>query len=69
VVVVTCALCGRTILLGEAFQHWRTQGAGSEAAVCALCDEEAELHGWARVERPPERQSSVGPHNHVRKVA
>jgi hypothetical protein len=68
VAVVTCALCGRTILLGEAFQHWRVEGAGTETAVCVLCEDEAEAQGWARVEQPPGRQSSVGP-NHVRKVA
>lgn len=66
--MITCVLCGRTILLGEAFQHWRAEGAGTEVVVCALCEEDAEAEGWARVERPPGRQSSVGP-QHVKRVA
>ena len=67
--VVTCVLCERSILVGEAFQHWRVEGAGTEVAVCALCQEEADGLGWARVERAPERQTTVAPHEHVRKVA
>jgi hypothetical protein len=57
------------MLLGEAFGHWREDGAGSEQVVCCLCEEEAERLGWARLERPPERQTTVGSTWHARKVA
>lgn len=67
--MVTCTLCGRTLLLGEAFQHWREDGAGTERPVCALCEEQAEARGWARLERPPERRTSVGPTWHAKRVA
>ncbi len=68
--MITCALCGRSLLVGEAFQHFRADGAvGSEVPVCRLCEEDAEAEGWARVERAPQRQTTVGPHEHVRKVA
>ena len=64
-----CGLCGRTLLLGEAFGHWRADGAGTEHAVCRLCELEAERLGWARLERPPERRTSMNPTWHARKVA
>jgi hypothetical protein len=43
--MVTCALCGRAMLLGEAFGSWRAEGAGSEQVVCRLCEDEAERLG------------------------
>jgi len=67
--MVTCALCGRSMLIGEAFGHWRADGAGSEQVVCRLCEEDAERHGWARIERPPERRTTLGSTWHARKVA
>ena len=67
--VVTCSLCARNILLGEAFAYWRADGAGTEEVVCRLCEEEAERLGWARLGRPPERRTSAGPTWHARRVA
>ena len=57
------------MLLGETFGHWRPDGAGSEEVVCHLCEEEAERLGWARLDRPPERRTTVGSTWHARKVA
>jgi hypothetical protein len=67
--MITCTLCGRSLLLGEAFGHWRADGAGSEQVVCHLCEEEAERLGWVRLDTPPERRTTVGPTWHARKVA
>ncbi len=57
------------MLLGEAFGHWRADGAGSEQVVCRLCEAEAERIGWVRLDQPPERRTTVGPTWHARKVA
>jgi hypothetical protein len=67
--MITCSICGRSLLVGEAFGHWRADGAGSEHVVCHLCEEEAERIGWAQLDRPPERRTTVAPNWHVRKVA
>jgi hypothetical protein len=67
--MITCFLCARSMLLGEAFGHWRTDGVGSEEVVCGLCEEEADRLGWARLDQPPERRTTVGPTWHARKVA
>ena len=67
--MVTCALCRRSLLLGEAFGHWRADGAGSEVPVCRLCEDEAEQRGWARLDRPPERRTRLAGTWHARKVA
>lgn len=67
--MITCVLCGRSMLLGEAFGQWRTDGTGSEQVVCRLCEDEAERRGWVRVEGPPGRRTTVGPTWHARKVA
>lgn len=67
--MVTCSICGRTMLLGEAFGHWRTDGTGSEQVVCALCEQDADTKGWVRVEGGPTRRTTAGPTWHVRKVA
>jgi hypothetical protein len=64
-----CALCRRSLLIGEAFGHWRADGAGTEQVVCRLCEEDAERIGWARVDRPPERRTTLGATWHARKVA
>lgn len=67
--MISCALCGRTMLLGEAFEHWRADGVGSEQVVCRLCEDEAERLGWVRLDRPPERRTTHGSTWHARKVA
>jgi hypothetical protein len=67
--MVMCALCRRSLLLGEAFDHWRSDGTGSEVPVCRLCTEAAERRGWALVDRPPERRTRLGGTRHARKVA
>jgi hypothetical protein len=67
--MITCAVCDRSLLLGETFGHWRADGAGSEEVVCHLCEEEAERRGWARLDRPPDRRTTVGSTWHARKVA
>ncbi len=67
--MITCALCARSLLIGEAFSHWRPDGAGTEEVVCHLCEEEAEQRGWARLDRPPERRTTMSPNWHARKVA
>ena len=67
--MVTCALCRRSMLLGEAFDYWRADGAGSEEPVCRLCTEDAERRGWARLDRPPDRRTTLGGTWHARKVA
>ena len=67
--MIMCGLCDRNLLLGEAFGHWRPVGAGSEEVVCHLCEDEADRRGWARLDRPPERRTTVGSTWHARKVA
>jgi hypothetical protein len=57
------------MLLGEAFGYWRTDRAGGEEPVCRLCEERAEARGWVRLDRPPERRTTLGPTWHARKVA
>jgi hypothetical protein len=57
------------MLLGEAFSHWSADDRGSEQAVCRLCEADAERRGWVRLDRPPERRTTVGPTWHARKVA
>jgi hypothetical protein len=57
------------MLLGEAFDYWRADGAGSEEAVCRLCAEDAERRGWAQLDRPPDRRTTLGGTWHARKVA
>ena len=67
--MTTCALCGRSMLLGEAFGYWHADGVGTEQAVCRLCEEGAARRGWVRIDRPPERRTTVGSTWHARKVA
>ena len=67
--MVTCAICVRTMLLGERFGHWRSDGSGTEVPVCRLCEEAAERRGWARIDRPPERRTTMSQTWHARKVA
>ncbi len=67
--MITCARCARSLLLGEAFGHWRVDGAGTEQVVCRLCEDEVERLGWVRVEREPERRTTLGTTRHARRVA
>jgi hypothetical protein len=47
----TCAVCHRTLLLGEqAFRY--TPGDGEWVDVCQLCIEDANEHGWVREGSP-----------------
>jgi hypothetical protein len=64
--MISCDLCGRTMLLE------RLEIAGDDAGVrdaCRPCEEEAERVGWVRLDRPPERRTSLGSTWHARKVA
>jgi hypothetical protein len=57
------------MLLGENFDHWRSDGSGTEVPVCRLCTPDAEKRGWAQVDRPPERRTTLNGTRHARKVA
>ena len=48
--VTICAVCGRTLLLGERCEEY-VHG-GRNATVCTLCASEAEARGWTRVGAP-----------------
>jgi hypothetical protein len=67
--MIRCALCERSLPVGEAFSHWRADGAGSEHVVCGLCEDDADRVGWARLERPAGRRTTLAPTWHARKVA
>jgi hypothetical protein len=62
-----CLRCRRHLLTGEAFRLW-TNGGAAERPVCRLCESDAERAGWARLERPLQREkgSQIW---HARKVA
>jgi hypothetical protein len=47
----TCALCHRTLLLGERATRF-SPGGGDWVDVCALCTDEANEHGWVREGSP-----------------
>ncbi len=50
--VKTCAVCERTLLMGELATRF-APGLGSELVeVCPLCHEEAQEHGWIREGSP-----------------
>ena len=67
--MITCSICRRTMLIGEAFGQWRTDGSGTEQVVCALCEEDAERKGWVQVEGGLTRQTTASTTWHARKVA
>lgn len=46
-----CAVCHRTLLLGEKTVRFQPSG-GEWVEVCALCTDEAYEHGWAREGSP-----------------
>jgi hypothetical protein len=47
----TCAVCQRTLLLGERVTRY-SPGGGEWVDVCPLCIEEANEHGWVREGSP-----------------
>jgi len=50
-VFTACAVCGRTLLLGE--QAFRYSSGGDEPVdVCALCTDDANVYGWVREGSP-----------------
>ena len=54
-----CALCRRTLLVGERYRHWEAGNAASGIRlVCALCETEALRAGWVRATQPPLRQGA-----------
>jgi hypothetical protein len=48
----TCAVCERTLLLGEKTVRFSTDSGGEWVDVCALCTDEAYEHGWVREGSP-----------------
>lgn len=67
--IVTCDVCGRTILKGEGTEVYLAPG-GQRQAVCGLCSDRAEHEGWIRESahdelptrgpRPQERRPLLG---------
>ena len=47
----TCAVCHRTLLMGERSVRF-TAGGGEGGDVCALCTDQADEHGWVREGTP-----------------
>src|SRR6476646_1222618 len=47
----TCAVCGRTVLLGERLVSFRRIGL-EDAMVCELCVDQADARGWTREGAP-----------------
>src|SRR4029434_2274600 len=47
----TCAICERTLLVGERAVRYSPDGEGF-VDVCALCHETALQHGWTHTRRP-----------------
>jgi hypothetical protein len=47
----SCAVCGRTVLLGERLVNYRRLGE-ADALVCELCVDAAEARGWTREGSP-----------------
>jgi hypothetical protein len=48
----TCAVCGRTLLLGERTTRYAPDGANEYVDVCSLCHEIATEHGWVKEGSP-----------------
>jgi hypothetical protein len=48
----TCAICERTLLLGERPARYSPNGGGQYVDVCPLCQETAVEHGWIREGAP-----------------
>src|SRR5438093_12346741 len=49
---VSCAICERTLLLGERATRYSPQGDDELVEVCALCHDVALEHGWVREGSP-----------------
>ncbi len=47
----SCAVCGRTVLLGERLVNYRRVGL-EDALVCELCVDQADARGWTREGSP-----------------
>jgi hypothetical protein len=47
----TCAVCGRTVLLGERLVNYHRIGL-DDALVCELCIDQADARGWSREGAP-----------------
>ncbi len=47
----SCAVCGRTVLLGERLVSYRRVGS-EDAQVCELCLDQADARGWTREGSP-----------------
>jgi hypothetical protein len=50
--VTRCAVCERTLLLGERSYRFAPDGVGEFVEVCQLCQETALGHGWVREGSP-----------------
>jgi hypothetical protein len=48
----TCAICERTLLMGERVSRYSPGGDGSYVDVCPLCQETAVEHGWIKEGAP-----------------
>jgi hypothetical protein len=48
----TCAICGRTLLMGERAIRFSPQGDGEFVDVCPLCESVAVEHGWLKEGSP-----------------
>src|SRR5436190_16959442 len=51
-VVRTCAICGRTLLMGERAIRFAPEGDGEYVDVCPLCEGTAVEHGWLKEGSP-----------------
>jgi hypothetical protein len=65
-----CAVCGRTILLGERLVTFHRLDRAGDAGVCELCVDEADARGWLREGTPtvPLRQLEDAPHRGIRSL-
>ena len=48
----TCAVCRRSLLMGERVSRFARDGEGEWVDVCALCTDTANEHGWIREGTP-----------------
>jgi hypothetical protein len=64
-VETACAVCGRTMLLGERLLTYDRRAVAVEgdgvARVCELCTDEAQARGWLREGAPPPLEPPPGP--------
>ncbi|MBA2475406.1 MAG: hypothetical protein H0V40_05565 [Actinobacteria bacterium] len=51
-VTPTCAICERTLLLGERVTRYAPDGRDALVDVCPLCQEAAQNHGWVKEGSP-----------------